>query len=84
MKKLFVGMTLAASVMVPGAASASPPPGSVPRHQHWVVTGNGTWVPVGPNSCEDGQSLQFDNFHGNVHRGRPGDLGVVVATGCPS
>lgn len=64
-------------------ATAEPPAGSVPAHQHYVVTADGDLVPVGPNACEDGQSLQFDNFHLNGHVGVPGANGVIVGRGCP-
>ncbi len=82
MKKACIAIALVAAVLAPGAASAAPPAGSVPAHQHYVVTATGVWVPVGPNSCERGTSRQFDEFHTNVHRGIPGDMGVITALGC--
>jgi hypothetical protein len=65
------------------AATAQPPAGQVRAHQHYVVTADGDLVPVGPNSCENGQSLQFDNFHFNGHVGVPGANGVIVGLPCP-
>jgi len=58
--------------MAAGATAGQPVP-RVPAHQHWALTGTGEWVKVGPNSCDNGQSLQFDNFHLNGHLGNPGD-----------
>jgi hypothetical protein len=74
------GITLALAT----AASGEPPAGQVPAHQHYVIAENGELVPVGPNACEDGQSLQFDNFHNNIHRGQPFANGIISASGCPS
>jgi hypothetical protein len=65
------------------SATAAPPAGQVPAHQHYVVTADGDLVPVGPNSCQNGPSLQFDNFHLNGHVGVPGAHGVIVGRACP-
>jgi hypothetical protein len=43
----------------------------VPPHQHFVVTADGTLIPVGPDSCTFGPSTAFDNFHFNIHFGTP-------------
>ena len=64
------------------AATAAPPGGVVRAHRHFVVTANGDLVPVGPNACEDGPSIQFDNFHNNVHKGQPGANGIISSGGC--
>ena len=64
------------------AASGGPAPGTVQPHQHYVVTETGTWVPVGPDTCNDGPSLQFDNFHFNIHKGQPFENGIISFTGC--
>ncbi len=66
------------------AASASPPQPVVPRHQHYVVTADGDLVPVGPNACENGMSIQFDKFHMNGHVGEPGSRGVITGGRCPT
>ena len=66
------------------AASASPPQPVVPKHQHYVVTADGDLVPVGPNACQDGMSIQFDNFHLNGHVGVPGSRGVITGRACPT
>ena len=76
----------AAGVMTLGlatAASGGPPAGTVPAHQHYVITATGTLVPVGPNACENGKSIQFDNFHNNIHRGQPFANGIISFSGCP-
>ena len=74
--------TLSGGFLV-AAASAQPPGGQVPAHQHYVVTADGDLVPVGPNACANGQSIQFDNFHLNGHVGVPGAHGVIVGRACP-
>jgi hypothetical protein len=74
--------TLTGGILV-AAATAQPPAGEVPAHQHYVVTADGDLVPVGPNACEGGQSIQFDNFHLNGHVGVPGAHGVITGRPCP-
>ena len=65
------------------SATAAPPEPQIAPHRHYVVTSDdGRLVPVGPNSCERGPSVQFDNFHLNGHLGPPGQHGVVVGRGC--
>lgn len=67
------------------AATAEPPVPQVPAHRHFLENpGTGEMIPVGPNSCEDGQSIQFDNFHNNLHVGVPGNekLGMIVPRPC--
>jgi hypothetical protein len=78
------GAVVAATSAIVGvaAATASPPEGTVNPHRHFVVSANGELQPVGPNACEDGKSIQFDNFHNNVHRGQPGANGIISAQGC--
>jgi hypothetical protein len=78
------GAVVAASAAIVGvtAATAGPPAGTVPPHRHFVVTESGDLRPVGPNACEDGSSTQFDNFHFNIHRGKPFDNGIISADAC--
>ena len=77
------GAVVAASSAVIGVAAATAgPAGVVPPHRHYVASANGELQPVGPNACEDGKSVQFDNFHNNVHRGEPGANGIISAAGC--
>lgn len=80
MKKQLVGLAIAASIIGVGpAVLAGPPGGNVPPHKHFVVLPDGDLVEVGPDSCANGPSRQFDNFHFNVHLGNPN----VVGQGCP-
>lgn len=77
------GAVVAASSAVIGVAAATAgPAGVVSPHRHFVVSANGELQPVGPNACEDGKSVQFDNFHTNVHRGQPNANGIISAAGC--
>lgn len=83
-KMLVAGAVVVAATGAVGVtvASAAAPGGSVGVHQHYAVTSDGSLVRVGPNACKDGQSLQFDNFHNNGHKGVPGDLGVITGKPC--
>ena len=63
---------------------ATAPEPTVFPHQHFVVSGAGERIPVGPNACEDGPSIAFDNFHNNVHFGPAGAQGKVVSVPCPA
>lgn len=78
------GTVLAATTAFVGvaAATAGAPAGQVPAHRHFVQLNDGSLVEVGPNSCEDGTSIQFDQFHLNGHLGQPGQRGVVTPRGC--
>ena len=67
------GLWVAGATAVPG--------GEVRPHIHYVVTGDGDRVPVGPDACAQGASRQFDNFHNNGHLGSPGQHGVIVFGG---
>jgi hypothetical protein len=53
----------------PGLADPSVP--FIRPHQHFVVTENGTWIPIGPQVCPEGSSPQlqraFNQFHVNIH-----------------
>ena len=81
--KIAATVAIAATALTVAVAGATQPTPRVPAHQHYIVTANGDRVPVGPNACEDGMSLQFDNFHTNIHRGQPFANGIVSASGCP-
>ncbi len=85
MKKRFIAAAAAVSLGLGLGATvvaAGPPAGEVPPHRHYVVTGDGDLVEVGPDACTRGPSRQFDNFHNHVHRGVPGGNGVISASGC--
>ena len=83
--KIAVAASAAAAAVIGGAmaTAADQPVPVVPPHQHFVITASGDTVPVGPNACANGPSLQFDNFHFNVHRGRPFDNGIITFAACP-
>ena len=65
------------------AASGEKPTPLIQPHQHYVVDHTGAWVPVGPDACNDGPSIQFDNFHFNIHKGQPFENGIISFSGCP-
>ena len=73
-------------LFVAGTATGDPPlPQHVGAHQHWLQTGTGTYVPVGPVTCDDLEgSNAFDNFHRNGHLGVPGNekLGIIIGRAC--
>jgi hypothetical protein len=53
----------------PGFADPSVP--NIQPHQHFVVTAEGQWIPIGPQVCPAGSSPQlqqaFNEFHVNIH-----------------
>jgi hypothetical protein len=65
----------------------------VPPHDHWLTTGSGDVVHVGPDVCSNPDIYDaWLNFHLNVHRGVPGTQAFtndsnpvsIAATGCPA
>ena len=70
-------------LLLTAAATAAPPEPAIGAHQHWALTATGTYVKVGPNSCDNGQSIQFDKFHINGHLGVPGNEKLGIITGLP-
>jgi hypothetical protein len=75
------------------ALSASPVFAAVPPHNHWLTTGSGSVVHVGPYVCANPSIYDaWLNFHLNVHTGTPGTQAFAVssnpvsisATLCPS
>ncbi len=54
-----------------GSGAADPGVPDIPPHQHFVVTADGTWIPIGPQVCPAGSSPQlqkaFNQFHVNIH-----------------
>lgn len=95
MKRFMVMLTMVSLVMVMLAMSALPvlanhgtgPAPDVMPHQHYLVTGNGEEVRVGPNICAKLANREnqqgFNNFHHNVHV-NPNHPATVTATGCPT
>jgi hypothetical protein len=81
----FVAIT-GGGLLAAASATADPPlPVHVGAHQHWLLTGTGEYVPVGPNTCDDLQgSNAFDNFHRNGHLGVPGNekLHNIIGRDC--
>jgi hypothetical protein len=61
-------------LLASGLAMVGPVPAGadhIAPHQHFVVTPDGTRIPVGPDACLFGRSGAFDQFHFNVHFGTP-------------
>jgi hypothetical protein len=61
-------------LLATGLATVGPLPANadhIPPHQHFVVTPDGTMIPVGPDACLFGPSRAFDEFHFNIHFGTP-------------
>ena len=61
-----------------GISTADPNLPNPPPHQHFVITAQGEWIPVGPQVCPAGSNPQlqqaFNQFHFNVHHsGFPGN-----------
>jgi hypothetical protein len=55
------------------ACSAVPTLAAVPPHDHWLTTGSGSVVHVGPDVCANPDIYDaWLNFHLNVHKGVPG------------
>ena len=80
----FVAATSVGLLMAAGATADPPLPVHVSAHQHWLLTGTGTYVPVGPDTCDDGVgSIPFDNFHRNGHLGVPGNAKLQNIIGRP-
>lgn len=52
----------------------------VPNHDHFLTTGSGSVVQVGPPVCDNPEVLHdaFHNFHENVHTGAPTAVGGVA------
>jgi hypothetical protein len=69
MRRCILMLLLASGLVIAGALPASAD--HVPPHQHFVVTPDGTLIPVGPDACLFGPSEAFDQFHFNIHLGTP-------------
>jgi hypothetical protein len=74
------------------AVSAGTALASVPPHNHWLTTGSGDVVHVGPFVCDNPDIYDaWLNFHLNVHVGVPGTQAFtndgnpvsIAATLCP-
>jgi hypothetical protein len=69
MRRFILVFVVACGLATVGAVPASAD--HVPPHQHFVVTPDGTRIPVGPDACLFGPSGAFDQFHFNIHFGTP-------------
>jgi hypothetical protein len=69
MPRFILAALVASALTVFGAGPAAAQ--VVPPHQHFVVTPDGTQIPVGPDACLFGPSRAFDEFHFNIHLGTP-------------
>ena len=68
--RLAVGFVAGIAVLLIAVTTtrADPNLGTIPAHRHFVRTGSGDLVEVGPRVC-DNPNLQkaFNQFHNNVH-----------------
>ena len=73
-------------------AFSAGPAFAVPPHDHWLTTGSGDVVHVGPSVCDNPDIFDaWLNFHLNVHVGTPGTQAFtndgnpvsIAATLCP-
>jgi hypothetical protein len=63
------------------AFSAAPTLAAVPPHDHWLTTGSGSVVHVGPKVCDNPAIYDaWLNFHTNVHVGVPGTQAFTHAS----
>jgi hypothetical protein len=59
--------------------SAGPALAAVPPHDHWLATGSGSVVHVGPDVCANPAIYDaWLNFHLNVHKGVPGTFAFNI------
>ena len=69
MRRLLISSIAALTI----AFAASPTLAAVPPHNHWLHTGSGDVVHVGPFVCDNPDIYDaWLNFHLNVHVGVPG------------
>jgi len=59
---------------------------NVPPHQHFVVTAQGEWIPIGPQVCPAGSTPEllqqaFNQFHVNIHHSEIPGVGPVDTLG---
>jgi hypothetical protein len=89
MRRLVISAIAAASF----ALYAAPVVAVVPPHNHWLTTGSGDVVHVGPYVCDNPDIYDaWLNFHLNVHVGIPGTQAFandsnpvsIAATLCPN
>ncbi len=75
--KLLIPLVLASTVIATTALTSLAKPNlpDVGAHRHWLRTGSGAWVEVGPRYCDDERLYEaFKQFHYNVHLEQPGKI----------
>lgn len=73
-------LTVAAGATVVGMAGSAGASG-VPTHDHFLTTGSGNVVQVGPRVCANPDLHDaFHNFHSNVHTGAPTQVAGLTIT----
>ena len=75
-----------AGLMFAGPTLADPPgmlTPDAPLHRHFIVKPDGSWVPVGPQICQNPDLQQaFNEFHYNIHHSfLPGGVGHIPTLG---
>jgi hypothetical protein len=74
-------LLLIAITAIAFAFSAAPTLAVVPPHNHWLTTGSGSVVHVGPKVCDNPAIYDaWLNFHLNVHVGVPGTQAFTHAS----
>lgn len=77
-------IALLAALTIAGPTLADPPDTliSPPNHRHFIVTPDGSRVPVGPQICGNPEMQQaFDEFHYNIHHSVVPGIGDVETLG---
>jgi hypothetical protein len=69
MRRFILVLLTVSALLTVGTLPAST--SHVPPHQHFLVSPDGTRIPVGPDACQFGPSAAFDEFHFNIHFGTP-------------
>lgn len=75
MRRITVITTTTCALLVGAAAPAL----ATGPHDHWLTTGSGDVVHVGPDVCANPDIYDaWLNFHENVHKGAPGTQAFVI------
>ncbi len=80
-----VAVASVALLVFSGPGIADPILVNAPPHQHFVITAQGEWIPVGPQVCPAGTDLQlqqaFNQFHFNIHHSFIPGVGQIDTLG---
>ncbi len=80
-----VAFASVALLVFAGPGTADPNLVNAPPHQHWVITAQGEWIPVGPQVCPAGTYPQlqeaFNQFHFNIHHSALPSVGQIDTLG---